>query len=276
MTNSFDRSHKDKKYFINGSTYNCPFCDRNHVKCSVSETGSYNASNTKTVYYYLVCCDDCGNISFHLSNYELITHKRGTAYGGGSNFAFPPQERKNIHSSDGKTIEYGRSVPILDEKGNPKELDDVFFYHQPSVSFTIDERIPTSIRKPLSEACDCLKSNFLTGASACLRKSIYKLLQHQKIPEKDKTGYDKRIDALKEKYSKIDSGLFDNLKAVHGLTSQEVHENDWQDFDAHTLRFLLEITKEVLIEIYVVPDEKQKRNIEFLTLKSRAKVVEQQ
>lgn len=124
------------------------------------------------------------------------------------------------------------------------------------------------------------KTNYLTGASACLRKSIYKLLQHQAIPEKDQTidkiDYDKRIDALKKKYPKIDSDLFNNLKAVHALTSQEVHENDWEDFDSPKLRFLLAITKEILIEIYVVPDERRKRSIELLKLKSEAKFVEPQ
>lgn len=280
MTNSFDRSHKDKQYFIDGSTYNCPFCGRRHVRYSVSKTGSYDISNSKTVYYYLVCCDDCEKTSLHLRKYDLVIHQRGTAYGGGYNFAFPLQERKNVQPSDTRTSEYTPRVSILDEKGNPKELDDIFFYHDPSAFFTIDDRIPQSIREALSEACGCLKANYLTGASGCLRKSIYKFLQHQKIPEKDETtpkiAYDKRIDALKKKYPKIERDLFNNLKSVHGLTSQEVHENDWQDFDSPKLHFLLEITKEILMEIYVLPDEKQKRNEALLKLRSEAKFIEEQ
>ena len=108
-----------------------------------------------------------------------------------------------------------------------------FFTINPTGFFTIDDRIPIAIREPLSEAENCLKSNFLTGASAGLRKSIYKLLQHENIKERLK--HDKRVDLLKKKYPKIDAPLLNTLKKVHVLTSQELHENDWQDFDSHTL-----------------------------------------
>ncbi|MCD6045610.1 MAG: hypothetical protein K0R48_773 [Gammaproteobacteria bacterium] len=277
MTNSFDRSHKDKQYFINGSAYNCPFCGRRHVSYSVSNTGSFDVSNTKTVYYYWVCCDDddCGKTSFHLSKYDLVIHQRGAEYGGGHKFAFPPQERKNVQSSDTRTSKYTPRVSILDKKGNPKELDDIFFYHQPSAFFTIDDRIPSSIREPLSQACDCLKSNFLTGASACLRKSIYKFLQEQNIPEKNESGFiksDERIETLKKQQPQIKDTLFNKLKSIHTLTSQELHENDWEDFDAHTLRFLLEITRRILTEIYVFPDEERKENEKLSELENKAKI----
>ena len=67
MTNSFDRSHKDKQYFIDGSTYNCPFCNRRNVKYTVADRGSYNKSNTKNVFFYVIQCTDCKKASFRLT-----------------------------------------------------------------------------------------------------------------------------------------------------------------------------------------------------------------
>ncbi len=265
MTNHFDHSHRDKQYFIDGSIYNCPFCGRRQISYSVGPCGTFDESNTKTTYYYLVRCNYCKKISLHLSKLNLVVvYKNTQVRCWDGEFTFPPEEKKDIN--------YAKGTPILNEKGNVKELDELFFYHTPNASFTLDERIDRVIREPLSEAYDCLHSNFLTGASACLRKSIYKFLQHEKIPE---NKHDVRIEVLKKKYPAIDSDLFNRLKAVHTLTSQELHENDWQDFDAHALRFLLEITKDILIAMYVAPYEKQKRNAELSKLQSKAKFVEQ-
>lgn len=107
MINSFDRSHKDKQYFINGSTYNCPFCCRGHVSYSVSGSSFFNVSNTKTIYFYLVCCgdDDCKKVSFHLSEYDLARCRQG-------GFSFPPARKVPYRPAE--------HTPILDERGNPK------------------------------------------------------------------------------------------------------------------------------------------------------------
>ncbi len=168
-------------------------------------------------------------------------------------------------------------MDILDKDGNPiSQLDDLFYYNEPSSFFTIDERVPASIRKPLSESYNSLKNNLITGASAGLRKAIYKLLQNEGIPDtNDDTGefhsHDRRIELLKQKYINIDSELLDELKAIHTLTSQELHENDWEDFDGPTIRFLIEVIKEVLKHLYILPDEKEKRRLELTSLKSKAK-----
>ena len=164
---------------------------------------------------------------------------------------------------------------ILDKEGNIiTELDDAFFYHSPSESFTIDQRIPGKIKEPLAEAQQRLKNNFLTGASGCLRKAIYKMLQDQKIPERDDAQnflkYEERIEHLKKQTPRVDEDLINYLKAIHILTSTELHENDWEDYDAPNLRFLIEITKDVLYEIYVLPDEKNKRREQISELKIKA------
>ncbi len=256
-------SHKDKKYFIDGSIYNCPFCKRGNVSYIIIDQGSFDNSNTKTAHFYIIQCTDCGKESFHLSEYKLDTRSYGHT---AKKFTFPPKQVKvNLLSErPSSTIK-----DIFDRDGNHvQELDDAFYHSQPTAYFTIDERIPASIRKPLNECDGSLKNNFLTGASAGLRKAIYKLLKHEDIPERN---HDDRIDLLKEKYPKLEPELLDELKAVHTLTSQELHENDWKDFDSHTLKHLLEVTREILLEIYVIPDETKKRREKLSELKKKAK-----
>lgn len=271
MTNSFDRSHKDKKYFIDDSTYNCPFCNRRNVKYTIADTGFYDSSNLKAIYYYIVKCEDCRKKSLHLSRYELGINN----WSGEDRFAFPPKKLTTDRTTGSRSYKVTSSILDSNEK-LIEDLDKIFFYHDPTAFFTIDDRIPLAIREPLSEADNSLKSNFLTGASGCLRKAIYKLLRHEGIPEMNPQNetfltHDSRIDLLKEKYPETDPELFDELKAVHMLTSQELHENDWEDFDSATLRHLHEVTKEILSEMYVTPDEKRKRREELSHLKKKAK-----
>lgn len=39
-----------------------------------------------------------------------------------------------------------------------------------------------------------------------------------------------------------------------------------------TIRFLIEVIKEVLNNLYILPDEKEKRRLELAALKSKAKL----
>lgn len=258
-----DLSHKDYKYFINGKTYNCPFCKQGSVGYTIEEHGSFDIEGDQTVYYYIIKCmdEECDKKSFHLSEYELrIDYK---------NFFFPPMEKAAYRPGP-----YPLHSSIIDEKGNSRELDDVFFHSMPTGAFTIDSRIPKKIRLPLIEADNCLKSGFLTGASACLRKSIYKLLKDKKIPEKNDKGelykYDERLSLLQRKFPHISAPLFTSLKRVLTLTSKEVHENDWEDFDSKKLRLLIFTTKEILKAIYVTPAEEEKRLSHLLELVQEA------
>lgn len=236
----------------------------------ITALGEFNWSNTRLTYYYLVICNDCGKTSFHLSDYKLGVKKQ---INDCAIFTYPPKQLVSNFSTENLQI---TKIETDIEKDGKKvtELDELFFYHQPTTFFTIDDRIPKSIREPLSEADNCLRNNLLTGASACLRKSIYKLLKYETIPEKQQNEfikYSERIDLLVKKYPQIDSSLFVHLKTLHELTSQELHENDWKDFDSATLRFLLEITKVILTELYVAPDEKKKRNKKLSDLQTKAK-----
>lgn len=274
MTDKFNESDIDNKYFIDGEKYNCPFCQTRSVKYNVTNTLKYDASNNKTNYLYLVSCEHCNKISYHLSEYQLASLSNlilGKTHGY---FVYPIQEilGEEIRSAGEENV---RIRKIIDKNNNSKELDDVFFYSQPSSFFAIDRRIPKKIRVPLNESEDCLKANFLTGASACLRKVIFKLLQDKEIPEKDSQdkpiSHEERVNLLSKKFQKIEAAMIKELKTIHVLTSQELHENDWEDFDASTLRFLIEITKNILNEIYITPLEDNKKHSKLTKLKTKAK-----
>ena len=106
-----------------------------------------------------------------------------------------------------------------------QELDDLFFYSVPTSVFAIDDRIPKQIRELLTEAEGCLKSNFLTGASACARKIVYELALREKAEGDD---YEARVKSLKTKLPHVDGAFFDTLVTVQEVTSEKVHEN-WYD-----------------------------------------------
>jgi hypothetical protein len=99
--------------------------------------------------------------------------------------------------------------------------------------------------------------NYLTGASACTRKAIYELIVLQKAQG---SNYEERIKQLKGTYSHVDPTLFDILCHIKDMTSDKVHEQSWDKWDAKHLKLFIETLKAILHEIYVVPDERAKRS----------------
>jgi hypothetical protein len=269
---SQDRSYKDSKYFIDDSVYNCPFCKRRHVKYYIRQSGSFDATHKSKLYFYTAVCMDCKKTSFHLSKHlinvtPLIEGK--SILGAQEDWRKMQQISELIDTTQNQFVFPGELTKKL-----PDELDDCFVYNLPTSSFTLDERIPKDIRSPLVEAENCLKNNFLTGASACIRKAIYKLLQNHKIeeraPENKLVQYDKRIDLFAKKHPNIEADLIKQLKIVHAITSQEVHENDWEDLKAPSLRLLFAVIKEILTEIYVTPAERALKRKEIEELQRKA------
>jgi len=98
--------------------------------------------------------------------------------------------------------------------------------------------------------------NFLTGASACMRKAIYKLTVREKAEGKD---YESKIKFLKSKYQSVDSALFDVLAAIKDMTSDKIHEQSWDKWDSDNLKLIIETLKAILYEIYVLPKQKEER-----------------
>jgi len=143
-------------------------------------------------------------------------------------------------------------------------LDKAFFYSVPTSFFVLDERVPRILRELLTEAEGSLKSNYLTGASACARKIIYELGILSKA-----TGdnYEDRIKSLKKIHTEVDPVFFDTLLTIQQVTSSKVHEQSYDGWEAKHLRIILAALAEVLHEIYVVLARREDRRKAILALK---------
>jgi hypothetical protein len=145
---------------------------------------------------------------------------------------------------------------------DPTQLDSYVFFHQPTSLFTIDDRIHSELRELISEAENCLKMNFLVGASACLRKAIYELIEREEARVEHPNGrinYRESIMALKGKFPRVPPAYFDALSGIQQMASDQVHEGSWKSWNADRLRALVELAKNVLHEMYVVPKEQEAR-----------------
>jgi hypothetical protein len=149
-----------------------------------------------------------------------------------------------------------------------KDIDKEIFYSRPTSFFVIDQRIPATIRELITEGEGCLKLNYLTGASACIRKAIYELLVREEVRGGD---YGSRIKALKQKYPDTDPVLFDVISHIQELTSDKVHEQSWPKWDTATIILLIETLKAILQDVYVLPVVKAERTKEILDLKAKVK-----
>lgn len=247
MQESYDQSHLDRKYFIDPEKYNCPFCNRRSITYSVIGEFQFGWGQERTVYGYLVQCggNSCQKVSMHLTdhNFSIFNNK----------FSYYFNDKGNGVALDGV------------------ELDKLFFYHQPTTFFTLDSRINEKVRKLVAEAEGCAKMNYLVGASGCLRKGIYELLELEQVPKKDagdnELDYGDRIKVLKSKYPMVPPEYFDALANIQGMTSEQLHEGDWKPWSSDEFRFLVETVKEVLTEVYVRPQDKASVLQKILALK---------
>lgn len=226
-----DLSHLDTKYFIDAHKYNCPYCKRNHVSYDLVNTHAFDWTDKKICHVHFVRCNSCQKTSLH--------------------FTFNEIRAMNVYGTPTNSFK------------NDIDIDKNLFYSQPSSFFTIDDRLPKDIRDLIFEAEKSRQANLLIGASACLRKAIYELLEHEEVIVKNpKTGhanYQDSIKALKAKFSNIAPELFDGLGDIQELASDNVHEGSWDAWDAPKLRILIELTKATLHEMYVVPQERKDR-----------------
>lgn len=222
-----DKSYLDKKYFIDQYVYNCPFCNRRNLSYTLIDKSKFNWTRDKECFIYLAECSSCRKISMHLS-YEDITRHVSPPY---------------------NSIEYYVFIDNID-------IDSKIFYSVPTSFFVMDSRIPSIVRELITEAEGCLKMNFLTGASACMRKAIYEFTIKEKAEGKD---YKSKIKFLKSKYKSVDPSLFDILAAIKDMTSDKIHEQSWDKWDSANLKLIIETLKTILYEIYVSPRKKEER-----------------
>lgn len=254
-----DQSELEGKYFIDGTRYNCPFCNVRSTSYSVTDKITYNKNDKDLVYVYIVECDQCHKKSIHLSGWEWSTE----GYAG--KWVSNPFTNRPHGLNTEKFPEW--------EKLEPR-LDMFFFYHFPTSFFTIDDRIPKKIRELVSEAEGCKEMNFMVGASGALRKAIYKFLKHE---EAVGAKYDEKIKFLKAKYPDIDGDYFDVIGSVKDMNDQDLHEDDWEPFKPAEFNELVGATKAVLYEIYVEPLLKKSIKDKIFKMKAdRAKQEEKQ
>ena len=223
---SLDNSDLDSKYFIDQTVYNCPFCNRRNVSYALTNHLEFDWSAEKKCHVYVVKCSSCSRQSMHLS-FEDISY--------------------NIRANNG--YYYWMFSSVVD-------IDPHIFHSVPTSFFTIDTRVPKIIRELITEAEGSLKMNYLTGASACVRKAIYELLIYEKFTD---GAYKDRIKSLKGNYPSIDAELFDVLGHIQQMTSDKVHEQSWEKWDSPNLIFMIETMKEILYEMYVLPDDRKQR-----------------
>jgi len=231
-----DQSDLDKKYFIDETVYNCPFCNRRNVVYTVEDCFQFDWSENKPCFVYLVECSSCHKVSMHLTYSSII-----------------------VESTSMYAHEKFRS---------DIDIDSHIFYSVPTSFFVVDDRIPRKTRELITEAEGCLKMNFLTGASACTRKAIYELLVLEKAEGDD---YKSRIKFLKKKYPESDPNLFDILAHIQDVTSDKVHEQSWDKWDSNYLKLIIETLKTVLYDIYVLPRIKEERSLNIQRLQESLK-----
>lgn len=229
-----DNSRLDSKYFIDEYVYNCPFCNRRNVSYFLRYHHSFDWAPEKKCYIYFAVCNSCGQESMHLSFEEITLHSAVSS----------SQYRFDIAKGE--------------------ELDNKFFYSVPTSFFSLDRRIPKILRELITESEGCLKSNFLTGASACARKIIYELAILQKA---DGINYDERVKSLKRIRSDIEEDYFDTLLTIQQITSDKVHEQSYDGWQAKHLRLILSTLVELLNIIYVIPEIRKEKRKLILSLK---------
>lgn len=233
-----DDSELDERYFIDRHVYNCAYCKRRNVAYTVQSRHKFDWTNEKECWVIFVSCDSCGNTSMHLSFEDVITYSNG-----------------------------------LNFKASIDDIDSKLVYSRPTSFFTMDSSIHEEIRQLIAEAEEALQFNLLTGASASLRKAIYTLVKKEEtIVVNEKTGwtdYTASIKGLKKKFSFVSEDLIDALSEVQGLASNPVHEDAWETWDSKNLRFLIELTKSILNEMYAIPKQKAKRKEALAALKQK-------
>ncbi|MFC1954475.1 hypothetical protein ACFLVZ_01465 [Chloroflexota bacterium] len=236
-----DKSALDNKYFVDHISYNCPFCNRNHVVYVNRKDFKFDWGNDKECFAYLIECTSCKKVSLHLSFENIIYPNQIFSVVTYPNF---PRFQQDI------------------------EIDSKIFYSQPTSFFVIDKRIPAIIRELITEAEGSLKMNYLTGASACIRKAIYELLIIEKA---EGEHYEERIKFLKSKYPDSDPKLFDILAQIQDMTSDKIHEQSWDKWDSPNLKLISETLKTVLFDIYVLPEIKKERSLQIERLQESLK-----
>lgn len=227
----------DDRYFVDEDTFNCAFCKRNNIPYSITAWNRFDWANDKKAQLFLAKCSACEKTSLHLTFCAGLVE---------------------YHANNMGRIELDDDAELIDDK---------LIYSQPTSFFTLDSAIPREVREHIMDAENSVQMNLLTGASASLRKAIYTLLKIEDCLVLNKTtnhtDYKESVNQLQAEFSYVDESLFKSLGSIQGLTSNNVHEDSWDSWDRKNIRFLIELTKDTLADMYVVP-AKRKERLEIL------------
>jgi hypothetical protein len=83
----------------------------------------------------------------------------------------------------------------------------------------------------------------------------------------DGENYNDRIKSLKVKLPTVDPAYFDTLLTIQQVTSDKIHENSYDGWEARHLRLILLTLHEVLQEIFVMPVVREEKRKAILALK---------
>ena len=229
-----DDSELDGARFIDENFHNCPFCRRNHLPYYLVTcvTMDWSTSEQRSVFY--VRCGHCNKVSQHIA-------RKGTI---------------KFHRHNNPVSTYW-TVP------DGAVIDDLILLNVPSSTLVLDQRIPKKFRELVGEAQGSIASNFLTGASACVRKIIYELAAAHGAVGDDS---EERVKSLKSKFSDIDPTFFDTLVSVQQMTSTKVHEESYDGWKSAHLRVMLEAIRTVLDAIYVEPEKRKRQRERMLRM----------
>ena len=236
----------DDYYFIDEHRYNCPFCQTRAAEFIVLEYFSFDWGDLEAVTFS-VQCKACAKKSFHLSkNRDAFVFQHSGTLGG---------------------VAYSK-LRLLAQEETGKKIDDLIIYSIPTSFFTLDTRIPRKIRELMQEAEGCRKSNFIVGATACIRKAIYETLEKASAAGDE---YEERIKDLKNIYDHVHPDYIDHLAAVQDISCNNLHEDSSTSWDKKTIDYLIELTKIILNEIYVTPAERNENSKTLQELRKKFK-----
>lgn len=260
------------KYFIDEDKYNCPFCKNRGIKYVVLGVVKFNEKINKELYAVFVECSNCHKVSMHLIKNDSFVKFISEDHQGRFSYNFLLLENycTELQTYTERRRNYLSTYDIKLYKDSAKDInipvcnDDEMILHIPTSFFTIDTRIPKKFRELIEEAEKCIQNNCLTGASACIRKTIYEFLLHEKAIG---NNYEDKIKSLKGKYSTLDNDYIDMLSGIQGIMCDQVHEATiHENFKCDEAKAYIEVLKEIFNHFYVMPQEAKNKKNKITTL----------
>lgn len=245
----------ENKYFIDENKYNCPFCKNRNVKYIVLGRVKFDETIDKQLYAVFVECSHCHKVSLHLLKNNSLEQD--------CNFLILNENYQEFRTYSKYTNNFKTMLDLSSYKDISSKQnyilcnDENIILNIPTSFFTIDDRIPKKLRILIDEAEKCIKNNCLTGASACIRKTIYEFLV---LENAIGDNYQDKIKSLKGKYINLENDYIDILSNIQGIMCDQVHEQSiHESFNSKEAKTYIEILKDIFNQVYVIPQELKDR-----------------